>query len=147
MNGNLTTYSFSDVVGSIHCGLMEDYIFTGKGVGSITINKSTERTVHDIAADGSVMVSKVPGNNGTVSIEVQQSSPLNKWLYGWFLKLWNAPTSNWASTTILIRNGHLGRTHVCVGVSPSKEADSTYQAQGNRVTWNLMCADIVNNPI
>lgn len=147
MNGALSTYSFSDVVGSIHCDLMEDYVFTGKGVGSITISKSTERTAHDIAADGSVMVSKVPGNNGTVSIEVQQSSPLNEWLYAWFQKLWNSPTSKWASTTILIRNGHLGRTHVCVGVSPSKESDSTYQAQGNRVTWNLMCADIVNNPI
>ena len=147
MNGTLTTYSFSDVVGSIHCGLMEDYIFTGKGVGSITISKSTERTVHEIAADGSVMVSKVPGNNGTVIIEVQQSSPLNEWLYAWFQKLWNSPTSKWASTTILIRNGHLRRTHVCVGVSPSKESNSTYQAQGNRVTWNLMCADIVNNPI
>jgi len=126
---------------------MEDYIFTGKGVGSITISKSTERTVHDIAADGSVMVSKVPGNNGTVIIEVQQSSPLNEWLYAWFQKLWNSPTSKWASTTILIRNGHLRRTHVCVGVSPSKESNSTYQAQGIRVTWNLMCADIVNNPI
>lgn len=147
MNGALTTYSFSDVVGSIHCDLMEDYVFTGKGVGSITISKSTERTAHDIAADGSVMVSKVPGNNGTVTIEVQQTSPLNKWLNGWFQKLWNSPTSKWASTTILIRNGHLGNTHVCVGVSPSKEPDTPYQSQGGRVTWQLMCADIVNNPI
>ena len=95
MNGALSTYSFSDVVGSIHCDLMEDYVFTGKGVGSITISKSTERTTHDIAADGSVMVSKVPGNNGTVTIEVQQTSPLNKWLNGWFQKLWNSPTAKW----------------------------------------------------
>lgn len=147
MNGALSTYSFSDVVGSIHCDLMEDYVFTGKGVGSITISKSTERTTHDIAADGSVMVSKVAGNNGTVTIEVQQTSPLNKWLNAWFQKLWNSPTSKWASTTILIRNGHLGNTHVCSGVSPSKEPDTPYQSQGGRVTWQLMCADIVNNPI
>ena len=147
MDAALSTYSFLDVVGSIHCDLLDDYTFTGKGVGSITISKSTERTQHDIAADGSVMVSKIAGNNGTVTIEVQQTSPLNIWLNKWFQTLWNSKTSKWADTTILIQNTHLGTSHVCMGVSPSKEPDTPYQSQGGRVTWQLMCADIVNNPI
>lgn len=147
MNGALSTYSFLDVVGSIHSDLLDDYIFTGQGVGSISIAKSTERTAHDIAADGSVMVSKIAGNNGTVTIEVQQTSPLHKWLLRWFQTLYNSPTSQWAATQMLIKNVHTGTSHVCTGVSPSKEPDTPYQAQGGRVTWQLMCADIVNNPI
>ena len=40
MSANVSEYSFLDVVGSISCGLLDDYVFTGKGVGSITISKS-----------------------------------------------------------------------------------------------------------
>ncbi len=39
-----STYSFLDVTGSIHCDAVGDYIFTGKGVGSITISMAQERT-------------------------------------------------------------------------------------------------------
>ena len=95
-----------------------------------------------MSADGSVMVSKIAGNNGTVTLEVQQTSPLNKWLNQWFQKLWNNKTSKWASTTIFIQNTELGVSHLCTGVSPSKEPDTPYGQQGGRVTWQLMCADI-----
>jgi len=142
-----STYSFLDVTGSIHCDKVGDYIFTGKGVGSITISMAQERTAHDVAADGSVMVSKVAGNNGTITIEVQQTSPLNKWLTNWAHVLWDGPTSIWASTSLLIRCTATGTTHVCSGVSPQKEPDTPYQNQGQRVTWTLMCADIVKNRV
>ena len=72
-----TTYSFTDLVGSIHSDVVGDFIFTGNGVGSVSVSKATERTSHDIAADGSVMISKIAGNNGTVTIETQQTSPLH----------------------------------------------------------------------
>ena len=74
-----TTYSFTDLVGSIHSDVVGDFIFTGNGVGSVSVSKATERTSHDIAADGSVMISKIAGNNGTVTIETQQTSPLHLW--------------------------------------------------------------------
>lgn len=141
-----TTYSFLDIVGSIHSDVIGDYVFTGEGAGSVSISKSTERSSHDVAADGSVMVSKIAGNNGNLTIEVQQTSPLHKWLLKWFAAVWDAPTSSWASTTILLKNASTGASHVCSGVSPNKEADVPYQSQGQRVTWTLMCADIVNNP-
>lgn len=141
-----STYSFKDLVGSIHSSVVGDYIFTGEGAGSVTVSKSTERTTHDVAADGSVMVSKIAGNNGTVTIEVQQTSPLHLWLLRWFQALWNAPTASWAETTILLKNTSTGGSHVCTGVSPNKEPDTPYQAQGQRVSWTLMCADIINNP-
>ncbi len=137
-----TTYSFADTVGSIHSGLLEDYSFVGDGIGSITISKQTDRTTHQVAADGSIMISKIPGNNGTVSIECQQSSPLHKWLSKWFQNLWNSPTSEWASTSIYIENKHLGTRHIITGVSPTKEPDVPYQTQGANITWQLLAADI-----
>jgi hypothetical protein len=143
----ITTYSFTDTVGSISHPEVGVYMFDGTGVGSVTISKSTDRTAHDIASDGSVMVSKIAGNNGTVTIECQQTSSIHRWLLAWFNALWSLPTSSWAETAVTLRNSQTHTSHVCMGVSPQKEADTPYQAQGQRVTWTLMCAEITNMPI
>ena len=83
-----TTYSFLDMTGSLSHPTIGDYVFTGEGVGQITVAYATERTSHDVAADGSVMVSKVAGNNGTITIECQQTSAVHKWLLAWYNALW-----------------------------------------------------------
>lgn len=142
-----TTYSFGDLVGSISHPEIGIYMFEGTGVGSVTISKVTDRTAHDLAADGSIMVSKIAGNNGTVTIEVQQTSSIHKWLLAWFNALVALPTASWAETAITLRNSATKTSHVCLGVSPQKEADTPYQAQGQRVTWTLMCAEITNMPL
>lgn len=141
-----TTYSFLDMVGSISHPALPPYIFTGEGTGQVTISKATERSTHDVAADGSIMISKIAGNNGTVTIELQQTAPLHKWLLKWFQTLWQLPTSQWALTSVLLKNTTTGGSHICQGVTPQKEGDIPYQAQGARVTWTLLCADIVNDP-
>ena len=144
--GNTTVYSFLDTVGSISCDLLENYIFTGKGLGSITVTRATENTTHDVASDGSVMVSKVAGSNGTVTIECQQTSEVHRWLQKWYNALESAPTSEWAGTDMTIKNTNTGVSHTISGVSPRKPGDNAYQQQGQRVQWTLMAADIVNNP-
>ncbi len=143
----VTTYSFTDLAGSISHPTFGAYLFDGTGIGSVTISKATDRTAHDVAADGSVMVSKIAGNNGTVTIECQQTSAIHKWLLAWFNVLWQLPTSEWASTSLTLRNSATGTRHIISGVSPQKEPDTPYQSQGQRVTWNLMCAEITNLPI
>ena len=42
-----TTYSFTDLAGSISHPTFGSYIFDGTGVGSVTVTKSTDRTTHD----------------------------------------------------------------------------------------------------
>jgi hypothetical protein len=143
----LTTYSFADLAGSINHPTFGFYLFDGTGVGSVTVSKATDRTAHDIAADGSVMVSKIAGNNGTVTIECQQTSAIHKWLSAWFNALWQLPTSEWASTSMTLRNTATGTRHIISGISPQKEPDTPYQSQGQRVSWTLMCAEITNLPI
>jgi len=137
-----TTYSFADVTLTINHPKVGKYIASGGGIGSINLSMSNDRTVHDIAADGSVMVSKIRARNGQLSLAIQQTSPLNKWLTKWFNYLETASTSAWADTTVTIRCPVMGDSKILTGVSPQKQADVPYQAQGQQVTWNLMAADI-----
>jgi len=113
-----TTYSFEDV----SCSLVHDSVgsvsTTGAGIGSITTTMSTDRTVHDVAADGSVMVSKVAGKNGAIALVVQQTSDLHKWLIKWYNYVDLADSSEWAGMNITIKSKNLGDSTVCTGVSP-----------------------------
>lgn len=138
----ITTYSFLDLAGVMAHPSKGIYTFTGEGVGSITVAMATERTAHDTAADGSIMVSKLAGNSGSVTISAQQTSPLHKWLLDWYNYVIQADTEEWAQASIAMRNTSDGTSHVATGISPGKLPDKAYQAQGQQVSWVLMCADI-----
>lgn len=137
-----TTYSFLDLAGALAHPTVGAYLFTGAGVGEVNVTMATEKTTHDVAADGSVMVSKVAGNNGTITIHAQQTSDLHKWLLDWYNALLLGPVSDWAMTAATLRNSSDGTSHVATGMSPQKIPDKAYQAQGQKVTWVLMAADI-----
>lgn len=137
-----STYSFSDVSFVISHPALGQYIANGEGLGTISISRSTDNSVHDIASDGSVMVSKIRARNGIVNVTIQQTSNLNKWLQKWFNYLETAPTSAWAETTVIVRAPMMGETTTCIGVSPQKPGDKPYQQQGQQVSWNLMSADV-----
>jgi hypothetical protein len=109
---------------------------------------ATDRTAHDTAADGTVMVSYAAGNSGACDVEVQQSSILHQAL----LELYNSAVlaadnddvSGWAATTISFRMLTDGSTHSLAGVSFQKIPDKPYEAHGQRIIWSLMAADVVN---
>jgi hypothetical protein len=88
------------------------------------------------------MVSKQAGNNGQITISCQQTSDVHKWLLGWYNYLVIAGTEEWAQSSALLRNTADGTSHVITGISPQKVPDKQYQAQGQRVSWVLMAADI-----
>lgn len=143
---SFSTYSFDNVTANLNFAGVIPIEVTGKGAGSIDINMATEKTAHDVAADGAVMISKIPGNNGTISISIQQSSPTHKLLLLWYNYLLAASATQWASNSITIRDNVTGVSIIATGVSPQKRADKSYQAQGQRVNWNFMAADIVELP-
>ena len=144
---SISTYSFLDLSGSVSHPALGAYTFTGEGIGEMSISMATDRTTHDIAADGAVMVSKLAGSNGSITIQAQQTSALHNWLVNWYNYLYGADTDEWAQTNVLVRAPKMGKSHVAVGVSPQKIGDQPYQAQGQRVTWTLMCADLQTVPI
>lgn len=137
-----TTYSFDDISAVLSHPTFGQYVATGAGLGSIMVAMTTERTVHDVAADGAVMVSKIKGRNGTISIAVQQTSEFHKSL----LKLYNyvesAAASQWAAASIVIRSPLMQELVTATGVSFQKIPDRMHQAQGQTVTWILSAADV-----
>jgi len=137
-----STYSFLDLSGAIAHPDLGAYIFTGQGVGSVTVALANDKSAHDIAADGAVMVSKIAGLTGMITINCQQTSALHKWLLTAFNALYIAPTDSWAQMTIALRNTSDGTSHVITGASFGKIPDKAYAAQGAQVAWTLMAADI-----
>ncbi|MCB2297797.1 phage protein [Clostridium tagluense] len=142
-----TTYSFQDVTAAFSCPSVGAASSTGAGIGTISINMATEKTVHEVAADGNVMISKILGDNGTVALSLQQTSQLHKYLLNWYnyINSKSSAIKAWASMVITISSANLGDKTICTGVSPQKLADRPYQAQGQLVTWTLMCAEITQS--
>jgi hypothetical protein len=145
------TYSFKDLVGVLTNSVFGVTIpLTGGniGFGSMTITMATERTVHDVAADGTVMGSYIAGDNGTVDMEIQQTSPLHHELLALYnlcvTAANNEDVSGWLSTNISFRTILDGSTHVLTGVSFGKIPVKPYQAAGQKVRWALMAANVVN---
>ena len=137
-----TTYSFLDLSGAIVSPDLGAYIFTGQGVGQVTVSMDTERTAHNVGADGAVMVSKVAGHSGKVQIQCQQTSRVHKWLLAAENAMYLADVENWAGISATLRNASDGTTHVCTGMSFGKVPDKVYQAEGQMVTWTLWAASI-----
>lgn len=145
----LSTYSFKDVVGSFTHPLAGVQIFAGQiGMGQFIVKNTVERTTHDVAADGTVMISAISGSNGEMEIEVQQNSVIQAFLLDWFnivaVLLDQGDVANWASASVSLRSTLDGSAHLLTGVSPSKNPDKTYTAQGGKVTWRLMAGEVVS---
>lgn len=137
-----TVYSFADVSFVISHPKVGKFTITGKGVGSVSVSRSNDMTQHDVAADGSTMVSKIDTNNGTIAIAIQQTSAAHKWLKKWHDYLKIAPTSEFAKSTAILKNPSTGENISMSAVTPQKRADSAFQQAGQQVTWNLMAAKI-----
>ena len=137
-----TVYSFEETSLTLSHPSVGMYTFVGKGVGSATVSRANDITQHDVAADGSTMISKVPGRNGTLAIAIQQTSAGHKFLRKWYQYVETAPASEFAKASAVLKSLSTGESINMTGVTPQKRADAAYQANGQQVTWNLMCAKI-----
>lgn len=145
------TYSFKSLTGVISNPVFGVTIVLAGGnigFGQLTINMGTERTVHDVSADGTVMISYVAGDNGGMMVECQESSVLHTQLLALYNQCLttanNGDPSGWGATFGSFRNVLDGSSHTATGVSFQKFPDKPYAAQGQRVTWHLMAANLVN---
>ena len=141
-----TTYSFLDsaMIVSHPLSPAGPIIITGEGAGTVAVAMIDVRTAMDVAADGAVMVSKMAGNTGTVTIAVQQTSLAHKKLLAMYNQLILAPPSVWAQAAMTIRNVTDGSGHLCTGITFQKVPDKSYQKEGQHITWTILCADIEN---
>lgn len=140
-----SVYSFADVSLVLSHPSVGQFVFTGQGLGSVGIEYSNDNTTHDVAADGSVMISKVVSNNGAMAISIQQTSEAQLWLKKWYNYIKAAPTSEWAKASAVLRVPASNETFNMANVSPQKRPGATFQQTGQQVAWNLLCGSITES--
>lgn len=144
-----TTYSFKDLSGAMTSPLAGAMTFSGQiGEGKVVVENITDHGVLDTSLDGTVVPGFVAGGAGRITIEVQQTSVLHKFLLYWHNLHVQASTggnvSNWAGSDLLLRNTLDGSSHIATGVTPTKVPDKAYDANPGKLTWTLLCANIIN---
>ena len=141
------TYGFTGVSFSMSSPLAGDFVSAGQvGLSELHVMMTLERSIVDMASDGTPMPSYISGSNGTVQIIVQQTSIIHSFLLQWFNLhegvADNGDPSLWAASSFTIQSLTDGSYHVATGVMPSKIPDKPYQERGQKVTWTLMCCDV-----
>ena len=136
------TYSFEDTVLTISHPNFGTYSAYGTGIGSLSIAYANDVTKHDVASDLAVVVSKWVAKNGTVTLDIMQSSDFNAWLKKFTAFLENSDTDQFALATMSISNKSTGDSYYCTGVSHQKRADNNFQSQAQNRSWTMMCASI-----
>lgn len=151
MSAISATYSFKDTSGSLTNPILAGapIVFAGEiGMGQFVVSMHTDRTVMDTASDGTIMPSYIAGDSGDIAIEVQQTSILHQLLLGLYNLLKIAAdagdVSNWAASALSLRNVVDGSQHILTGVAFSKIPNKVYTAQGQKITWTLMAANVQN---
>lgn len=141
----METYSFLDCILNLTFpnGTMA---ITGKGVGQMVVSMAQERSVMEAAADGNIMISKIAGNHGQVSISVQQTSDAYKFLLAAYNQCIIEPPSLWAQAVGILRCLSDSTSHTFTGMCFQKLPDKTYDKQGGMVTFVLLVGDIQSMP-
>jgi hypothetical protein len=146
----MQVYSFKDMTGAFIHPLGGQYILGGGnvGLGQVTISMAQDRTSTNVSADGSTMVSYIAGDNGTISIECQQTSDLHQFLLTTFnackLAADAGDVKSWAAGLFSFRTMIDGSAHTATGVSFGKVPDKVYQKEGQMITWVMPAAKIIN---
>jgi hypothetical protein len=139
---NHTTYAFEDLAVVFSHPSKGSLTLTGAGIVSATVSRSTDVTAHDLAADGSVMASKIQARNGTLTLVLQQTSAGANWLRKLNQYLEVAASSEWTQAVCSVSSKVMGVDIKCTGVSPQKTPDAVYQSAGQQVSFAYMCQTI-----
>ena len=137
-----STYGFKDLSVVLSHPAMGQIEIYGTGAKSITFAKSNDVSTHDVAADGSVMTSKIEAQNGTVTIVVQQTSEAHKWFTRLYNYLQVAPLREWAAMSLLATASDMQVTHEGTGMSIQKRPDAPYQSQGGEMSWTFLATEL-----
>jgi hypothetical protein len=146
----MTLYSFKDLTGAfVHP--LGTYIFGGgdqQGFGELQIEMATERTDVAKSADGSIMMSYIAGDNGSITVKAQQTSDVHAFFLNTFNACKTAADSGsvglWAAGMFTARNLIDGSMHTCTGVTFSKVPPKVYGEKGQDISWMFLCAKIIS---
>lgn len=127
------TYSLADVVDVMNHPSVGKCVLSSEGGGRITISHGGDIASVTTSANGYVVINKINIKNGTISMEIPNNSNADKFLRKLIKYVKKAATSEFALTTMTLKDPAGNRTLNFVGVTPSREPDENYdQVAGNR---------------
>lgn len=138
----IRTYSFEDTSLSIAHPDVGTYSLYGAGLGNVTVSRTNNITTHNVSSDLSVLVSRTAKKNGTIRIDVLQSSEANDYLNKFCKYLETCDIGSFALGVMVINSESTGEQWACTGVTHEKMPDRSYQSEGQMVTYTFMAAEI-----
>jgi hypothetical protein len=141
-------YSYKSIQLSFSHLIAGTFVLNGEqAAGGITITPLIDHTAQEVTPDGATINNFIPGNNATLTVQVQQVSEWNDFLVGWHndcvMAAEAGDMSNYATASALVIDTNSGRTHTMQGIAPSKIPDTPYGAQSQMVSWVLKVSTLV----
>jgi hypothetical protein len=139
-----TGYSALKYSGVISHPLAGQSTFSGSGMIKVNVSYLDNLTESELGMFGDPMVSKIESRRANITMEMQQTSALNSWLIAYANTVQAADAASWSGATITLTetydNGITTTANDCAIV---KRPDRSNQAQGDRVTWEFLSANCV----
>ncbi|QOV70427.1 phage protein [Citrobacter sp. BDA59-3] len=139
----MATYSFMDVTATLAgpTGEIDLGYGSANGESGITITFADAKNTMTIGADGEVMHSLHAGKNGTITVSLLKTSPVNKKL-SLAYNAQSMSSSLWGNNVILVRNNVSGDTTVARSVAFSKQPEYANAKDASSVAWTFDCGKI-----
>lgn len=151
MSNVLGTYSGKDVNVTIQHPYIDPIQIGGVqelGMAQLQVRMTVDQSDLQVGMDGAVVPSVRLGDQGTIEIQVWQTSTLQGLFINWYNLLRAARdqgnVSEWYGGFLVAQSITDGATHTARGVTIQKVPDKTYAEQAGRVSWILVACDISN---
>jgi hypothetical protein len=151
MSRVLSVYSGKDIsISAVNAALGVNIQVAGvaeNGLNQTTVRLLTDHVLMKVGADGAVVPSYIPGDNGEIEIQVWQTSILHAALLAWFNSVSSAAragdVSNVFAGQVLIASTVAGgSSHFAEGCCPVKVPDKVYGTEAQPVSWVIRAASI-----
>lgn len=142
MAQNYSVYSFKDTSVVVNHPDVGQYVLSDGGMGRIVISYTAEKSSHTQTSNGHIVVNRLAGQNGTITLEVPQSSPADAYMIKLLNYLGRCNASRFALGTITIRDTLFALTVEATGVTPQKTPDRTYDSASAMQSYAMLAAEI-----
>ncbi|VEB95786.1 Protein of uncharacterised function (DUF3277) [Cedecea lapagei] len=137
------TYSFMDVTASLvgPTGVIDLGAGSANGDTGIKVEMATTKNTMTVGIDGEVMHNLSPAKNGSITVTLMKTSPVNKKL----MQAYNAQTlssSLWGKNTIVVRNTASGDLVSASSVAFSQLPANSNGKDAGTMDWKFDCGKI-----
>lgn len=137
------SYSFMDVTASLSgpSGVIDFGSGSANDKDGISVKMADGKNTMTVGADGEVMHSVSAAKNGSITVTLMKTSPVNKKLS----LAYNAQSfssATWGNNVIVIRNVASGDMVTARSCAFSKHPDFSNGQEGGSVTWTFDCGKI-----